>query len=137
MVLFCVQNEIFLEKLRSKRRTTKCESRNSFHKNKNSSKRSRFYDAKHSNRRDLNNHEYDSGHQLHINKETKYYRDGSFIGPNAEILRLYPKFDAVSGFPDIPDVVTDMQVTTKSLFADVVRTKVMAEDVGVAAGFSS
>lgn len=41
---------------------------------------------------------------------------------NAEILRLYPKFDAVSDFPDIPDVV---------------RTKVMAEDVEVAAGFSS
>lgn len=53
---------------------------------------------------------------------------------NAEILRLYPKFDVVSGFPDIR---TDMQVTTKSRFADVVRTKVMAEDVEVAAGPSS
>lgn len=53
---------------------------------------------------------------------------------NAEILRLYPKFDVVSGFPDI---LTVMQVTTKRLFADVVRTKVMAEDVEVAAGFSA
>ena len=56
---------------------------------------------------------------------------------NAEILRFCLKFDAVSGFPDIPDVLTDMQVTTKSLFADIVRTKVMAEDVGVAAGLSA
>lgn len=53
---------------------------------------------------------------------------------NAEILRLYPKFDAVSGFPDI---LTDMQVTTKSLFADVVRTKVMAGSAEKAAGPSS
>lgn len=53
---------------------------------------------------------------------------------NAEILRFCLKFDAVSGFPDI---LTDMQVTTKSMFADVVRTKVMAEDVEVVAGLSS
>lgn len=46
-------------------------------------------------------------------------------------------YNLTRDIPDIPDVLTDMQVTTKSLFADVVRTKVMAEDVEVAAGLSS
>lgn len=41
---------------------------------------------------------------------------------NAEILKFRHKFDVFYGFPDIPDVV---------------RTKVMAEDVEVAAGLSS
>ena len=41
-----------------------------------------------SNRRDFNDHEYDSGHQLHINKETKYYRDGSFIGPKRRNFKI-------------------------------------------------
>ena len=77
---FLCSKRIFLEKLRPKRRRKKCGRENSFHKNKNSSKRSRFYEVQHSGKCDFNDHEYDSGHQCYANKKTKYYRDGGFNG---------------------------------------------------------